>query len=243
VFAYRASSGRVEIAFTDRHGGVSEGPWSSLNLGTSNGDDPDRVRANVAALAAGLGVEPRHMAWTSQVHGSSVTVVSEPPADVPVGDALVTTTPDVTLLVRGADCLPLVLADRDRGVVAVAHVGRQGLLVGAGPATVATMREQGAIHITGWLGPRICGACYEVPAGLREEVATAVPQAWSTTSWGTPALDIGAGLAAQLAADAVTVVDVAESAPVCTYENRDLFSHRRQGQPAGRLGGVVRLHA
>ena len=241
MLAYHASSGNVEVAFTDRHGGVSEGPWSSLNLGTRNGDDPDRVRANFDVLARELGVRPERIARMSQVHGSHVVVVCKAPTEIPVADALVTTTPDLTLLVRGADCVPLVMADPDRGVVAVVHAGREGLVVGIVPAAVATMRAQGAHHITGWLGPRICGACYEVPAGLREQVATAVPEAWSTTSWGTPALDVGAGVAAQLAADDVTVVDVASAGPLCTYENPDLFSYRRQGQHSGRLGGLIRL--
>ena len=241
MFAYRASSGNVEVAFTDRHGGVSEGPWASLNLGTSNGDDPERVRANFDALGRGLGVRSERIARMSQVHGSHVVVVTAAPTDIPVADALVTTTPGLALLARGADCVPLVLADPDRGVVAVVHAGRQGLVVGVVPATVATMRAQGAHQITGWLGPMICGACYEVPARLREQVATALPQAWSTTSRGTPALDIGAGAAAQLAADDVTVIDVALTGPVCTYESLDFFSYRRQGKHSGRLGGVVRL--
>jgi len=241
VFAYRISLGDVEVAFTDRHGGVSEGPWSSLNLGTSNGDDPARVRANFDALASALRVCPETIARMSQVHGAHAAVIDEVPSAIPVADALVTTRPDMTLLARAADCVPLVLADPGGGVVAVAHAGRQGLLVGIVSATVATMRDAGATHITGWLGPRICGACYEVPAVLRDEVSAVVPPARSTTSWGTPALDVGAGVAAQLAAEDVTVVDVAEAIPACTYESADLFSYRRQGQRSGRLGGMVRL--
>ena len=241
MFAYRASSGDVEVAFTDRHGGVSEGPWSSLNLSSRTGDDPGRVRANVDALATGLGARPERIVAMTQVHGSAVRIVSDGEDDAGVADALVTSTPELTLLVRAADCVPVVLADPSRGVVAAVHAGRQGLATGIVPAAVAALRELGATDVTGWLGPRICGACYEVPAPLRDEVAGLVPQAWSTTSWGTPGLDVGAGVAAQLVAADVEVVDVARSLPACTYENPDLFSFRRQGRHSGRLGGTVRI--
>lgn len=243
MFAFRDSLGRVEVGFTDRHGGFSEGPWSSLNLGTSNGDDPGRVGANFAALAAGFGVEVHRVARMSQVQGSHVEVVDRVPNGIPVADALVTTASDITLLVRAADCAPVVLADPGAGVVAVAHAGRRGMRLGIVPATTAAMRARGATRITGWLGPRICGACYEVSEPLRAEVAAAVPAAWAVTSRGTPGLDIGAGLRAQLSADGVDVVDVADSQSACTYENPDLFSYRRQGQRSGRLGGAVRIEA
>lgn len=246
MFAYRDRSGSVEVAFTDRHGGVSEGPWSELNLGTSNGDDPARVRANFITLAAGLGVRTERMARMSQVHGRNAHVVTHVADDIPVADALVTALVDVTLLVRAADCVPVVLADPGAGVVGVVHAGRQGLLVGVVPAAVAALRANGGRRITGWLGPRICGACYEVPCWLREEVAAAAPRAWTTTSWRTPGLDIGAGVAAQLVDADVDVVDVAQLAAaegrsMCTYESADLFSYRRQGQRSGRQGGTVRV--
>lgn len=229
------------MAFTDRHGGLSEGPWSSLNLGTANGDDPVRVRANFAALAEGFGVAPERMARMSQVHGREVRVLDRVSGDVPVADALVTTVTDVILLVRAADCVPVVLADPEAGLVAAVHAGRRGLQFGVVPATVAVLRRRGAAEITGWLGPRICGRCYEVPPWLQAEVIATAPEAAATTSWGTPSLDIAAGVAAQLRADGVAVVDVAAVRPVCTYESPDLFSYRRQGQRSGRLAGSVRL--
>lgn len=246
MFAYRDCSGPVEVAFTDRHGGVSEGPWAELNLGTSNGDDPARVQANFATLAAGLGVRADRVARMSQVHGRDVHVVNQVADDIPVADALLTTVADFTLLVRAADCVPVILADPQTGVVGVVHAGRQGLLVGVVPAAVAALRAAGGGEITGWLGPRICGDCYEVPSGLRKEVAAVAPAAWTTTSWGTPGLDLAAGVVAQLEDDDVDVVDVAQVAAadgrsMCTYENTDLFSYRRQGQRSGRLGGTVRV--
>jgi hypothetical protein len=97
------------------------------------------------------------------------------------------------------------------------------------------MRHLGAVRLTAWLGPRACGRCYEVPSQLREEVAAAVPASWSETSWGTPALDLAAGIAAQLDGLAAEVVDVDR----CTIEDRDFYSYRRQGTRSGRHGGLV----
>jgi YfiH family protein len=143
----------------------------------------------------------------------------------------------VALLVRAADCVPVLLADPDAGVVGAAHAGRKGLVEGIVPATIDRMRSLGASQIVAWVGPHICGRCYEVPAAMQDEVSSTVPEARSTTSWGTPALDIGAGVNAQLAVAGVEVVDAAR----CTREDDDLYSFRRDGAEAGRLGGLIRI--
>lgn len=192
-----------------------------------------------------------------QVHGSDVHVVdrawlerSRPrPEDVPAGstvellvarsfveaDGLVTDVPGVGLLVRVADCVPVLLADPERGVVGAAHAGRLGLVSGVVPATLRRMRDRGAERFVAWVGPHICGRCYEVPEEMRREVAEAVPEAVAATSWGTPAVDVGAGVVAQLRAEGVEVVDASR----CTREDEELWSHRRDGQAAGRLGALV----
>ena len=150
-------------------------------------------------------------------------------------DGLVTDVPGVALLVRVADCVPVLLADPDRGVVGAAHAGRDGLVRGIVPATVGRMRDLGAGRIVAWVGPSICGRCYELPEELQREVVAAVPEAQAQTSWGTPAVDVGAGVVAQLRAEDVEVVDAAR----CTREDADLWSYRRDGLAAGRLGAVV----
>jgi hypothetical protein len=239
VFAYRSRCGRVEVAFTDRHGGVSDAPFDSLNLGFATGDDPAAVERNAAAVAEAFGSQRERLVTVRQVHGAGVAVVSEPAGETPAADALVTTTPDLTLCVRAADCVPVLLADPAAGVIGSVHAGRGGMVAGVVTATVEQMAGLGARRLTAWVGPHICGACYEVPEEMRDEVSAMVPQSSSTTRWGTAGLDIGAGVRAQLAALGCEIVD----AGGCTYENADLFSYRREGPRSGRAAGLVRLLA
>jgi polyphenol oxidase len=246
VYAARLTHGPVELAFTDRHGGVSAAPFDSLNLAWAGGDEPDAMAENhrlvMADFAPGSGLGS--LAQLSQVHGNDVAVVGSdgPGHDVQghlhaVGDGLVTTRPGVSLMVRAADCVPLLLADESGEVVGAAHCGRPGLVAGIVPAVVSAMRGLGAGPLTAWVGPHVCGRCYEVPGQLRDEVAAAEPASRSTTSWGTPAVDVGAGVRAQLEHDGVAVVDLSR----CTRESADLFSYRRDGPRSGRQAGIIRI--
>ena len=244
MFWDRRRSGRVEIAFTDRHGGTSGGPWSSLDLGVGGGDDPAAVERNLRLLATELGLTASALVLTRQQHGSSVTAVDETwqPGHLPTGDALVTARTDVALCVRVADCTPVALADPVRGLAGVVHAGREGLRVGVVAAAVTRLRAMGSADLQAWVGPRACGACYEVPGPMRAEVATVAPAAWSTTRQGTAGLDVGAGVVEQLRALDVDVEDLASSDHGCTLENPDLYSYRRQGASSGRSAVVVRVH-
>jgi YfiH family protein len=227
--------GSVELAFTDRRGGASAAPFDELNLALEGEDDLETCAANLRLVTADLAPGAR-VADMRQVHGSTVDVVERrTAAERPEADALVTAEPGRVLVVRVADCLPVLLVDPGSGVTGAAHAGRAGMAAGVVPAAVERMRELGATDVRAWLGPRICGACYEVPAELQAEVGAIVPDAVATTSWGTPSLDIGAGVRAQLEALGVPVVDVA----TCTRESDDLYSYRRDGRDAGRFAGLV----
>lgn len=174
-----------------------------------------------------------------QVHGACVVdaVSGEPgQASRPEADALVTDRSDVVLMVRAADCVPVLVADPDAGLVGAAHAGRQGVLRGVVPATVARLRARGARDLVAWIGPHVCAGCYEVPEALRAEVAAAVPATYAVTRAGTPSLDLGAGVRAQLEADGVVV----RWSGGCTREDPALYSHRRDGAAAGRLAGLIR---
>ncbi|KAA1423469.1 peptidoglycan editing factor PgeF [Mumia zhuanghuii] len=245
MFAFHESLDRVDLAFTDRHGGESTGPWFALNLGASNGDDPATVERNLRAAVSALGGDPRRTHLANQVHGRDVHLVTaetDPAAPAPEADALVTAEPGAVLVVRVADCVPIVLADDDAGVVGVVHAGRKGMVLDVVTAAVEAMRALGAEDLRGWIGPRACARCYEVPEDMRDEVARELPTAWSTTSWGTPSLDLASGVASQLRAAGVDVLDLADDLHVCTIEGEaDYFSYRRQGVRSGRLGALVRV--
>lgn len=229
--------GPATVAFTDRHGGVSAAPFDSLNLAVDGDDDPaaraENLRRVVADLAPGAAV-----AGLRQVHGADVVVARGAPQDgLPEADGIVTDRDHLVLTVRVADCVPVLLADVRAGVVGAAHCGRRGLTEGVVRATVGRMGELGAGTVRAWVGPHVCGGCYEVPEEMQREVVEVVPQSRATTSWGTPALDLGAGVRAQLEELGVQVFDAAR----CTRESDDLYSYRRDGAGAGRSAGMVVL--
>ncbi|GAA2692442.1 peptidoglycan editing factor PgeF [Streptomyces aculeolatus] len=232
----------AHFAFTDRWGGVSAAPYAELNLGGAVGaGDPAAVAAHRERAARSLGVEPARVVWMHQVHGRDVAVVDGPWGDAPppAVDAVVTRARGVPLAARGADCVPLRLADLAAGVAGAAHAGRPGMVAGVAEAAVAARAVLGAdpARIVAHLGPAVCGRCYEVPEALREEAAAEVPAARATTSWGTPALDIRAGVVGQLDALGVGMITVSD---VCTLESADHFSYRREGA-TGRHAGYVWL--
>ncbi|MFD7490130.1 peptidoglycan editing factor PgeF [Streptomyces mirabilis] len=231
----------AHFAFTDRWGGVSAVPYEELNLGGAVGDDPDAVRTNRELAAKSLGLDPALVVWMNQVHGPDVAVVDGPwlSAEIPSVDAVVTARRGLALAVLTADCTPVLLADPVAGIVAAAHAGRPGMVAGVVPAAVRAMVELGAEpeRIVARTGPAVCGRCYEVPDEMRAEVAAIEPAAYAETSWGTPAVDVTAGVHAQL--ERLGVCDRAQS-PVCTLESDDHFSYRRD-RTTGRLAGYVWL--
>lgn len=215
----------VEVAFTD----------VSLSLGDAAGA---AVRSEaLRRLAEATGATPVLM---HQVHGADAALVDDHGSTEPPScDALFTSRPGVALMARAADCVPVLLADPATGWIAAVHAGRPGLAAGVVPAAVARLREHGGDPAVAWIGPHVCGACYEVPAALQEEVVALVPEARSTTSWGTPALDLGAGVRAQLAGAGVDDVRVVDT---CTREDTSWPSYRRDGDAATRFAGVIWSH-
>ena len=215
----------IEVAFTD----------VSLSLGDA-ADDEVRAEALARLSDESGGATPVLM---HQVHGAETALVEALPHEAPACDALYTSQPGVALLARAADCVPVLLADPATGWIAAAHSGRPGLAAGVVPAAVAALRGRGADPTVAWIGPHVCGSCYEVPAELQEEVVAVVPESRSTTSWGTPALDLGAGVRAQLAAAGITDVRTVDT---CTREDPTWPSYRRDGAAATRFAGVIWSH-
>jgi YfiH family protein len=219
------SSRVVEVGFTDRRLDVGDRAAREVR------------EAGLANLAVSTGAEPRLM---TQVHGADVARVDRAGVDgarvePPNADALVASASGLALVTRVADCVPILLGAPDEGLIGAVHAGREGLVLGVVVRAVEQLRELGAVTIWAWIGPHVCGRCYEVPEALRDEVVRGAPAAYAHTSWGTPALDLGAGVSAQLLEAGCLVTRLNR----CTREDLGLHSHRRDGASSGRQAGVI----
>lgn len=230
---------RIRRVLSTRAGGSSAAPYDSFNLGTHVGDDPAAVARNRDRLAGAIGLSAGDLVWMEQVHGRAVRVVDGPcPAPLEMTDAVVTRAANLALNVLTADCIPLLLWNERTGVVAAAHAGRPGVRLNIAAETVRVMGELGGGDpgdIEALLGPSICGACYEVPAAMQEDVEAVAPGSAVRTRKGTLGLDLATGLIGQLAAAGVHRVQVDHR---CTAEDPTLFSYRRDGV-TGRQSAVI----
>ena len=216
--------------FTDRRGGVSLAPYDSLNLAFHVGDNRQHVVENRASLSP----EVSAIQFMNQIHGDEIAIVDRISEIDPSCDALITTTPGIAVAVLVADCIPLLLTSPS--VVAAVHVGRKGLVNRITLKVIAQMRALGATAIHAQLGASICGECYEVPADMAEEISIMHPIAFSQTKVATPALDLRRALIADLMNVGVSY----EASAICTFENHNNFSYRRN-QTTGRSAGIVWL--
>lgn len=215
---------RAHAVFTTRLGGISEGDFASLNLGGKVGDDAKAVFSNRCALQNTLKAD---LCLVGQVHGNSVfdadSIVDSWNtqygfdatgfADSKVrieADAQVSTACSLALGMFAADCLPVLLADSESGVIAAAHCGRKGLMSGVLDSTIEAMCEKGAerSNITAVLGPCICGDCYEVGEEIASDFERRYPQTATQTRFGGVGIDIAEAARIDLAlAGVANVVD------------------------------------
>ena len=220
------------VVFSTRVGGVSEGPYESLNLGRMTGDDVERVDENRRLLCAAIEADAERVALNRQIH-STLVHRATPGARGEPGDGLWTDEPGQPILAMSADCLPIALvrAEGDAPAVAVLHVGWRGLLagiVGVGAQTLGG-RLQAAI------GPAIGPCCYEVGEDVAEPFVAAVGREVVRGR----KLDLWR--AAELALNAAGVNEILRT-DLCTFCNPELFfSHRRTGKPRGVQGVVARV--
>jgi polyphenol oxidase len=211
--------------FTTRRGGVSEGPYASLNLGRWTDDDPAAVDENRRRLATTVGVPLDAVVQGRQVHQARVERNAPPGPEPNEADGQVTSRADVALLVLTADCLPIALIAP--GAVGMLHAGWRGLKDGIVEEGVDAMRELGAQDIHAAIGPGAGPCCYEVGA----DVAGA---------FGRPAgpLDLKGIARERLAAAGVAEVHDVGLCTICT-DPALFFSHRRDGGVTGRQAGVA----
>ena len=212
--------------------------WRSQQIGRATVTvlDADLLSAAPDDVSAELGAS--RLVSVRQVHGADVAWTDVDGSDAEA-DAIAVKEIGVAAVIRVADCTPIAVVDTEVPLAAVVHAGRAGLVAGVVPAAVENLRAAGAENLVAVIGPRVCGACYELPVDIADAVGAQIPQARATTSWGTPSVDVGAGVMAQLAERGVDVLDW--GAGQCTVENEHWFSYRRQGDKAGRFGMAVVL--
>ena len=216
----------MPFIFTNRIGGVSKAPFNSANLGLHVGDDPFDVSTNRATLERQIEMP---IVFMNQIHGDTVVLVEDSNAK-PTCDALITTNHRLAIAVMVADCIPLLL--KSDVAVAAVHVGRKGLINKVARKTIDAMRDLGAEVIYSYIGPSICGNCYEVSEEIFKEVTATYPSTDSSSRTGKFTLDLTSGLKSDLK-DTV-LLDLSS----CVFEDKNTFSYRRDGI-TGRQAGVI----
>jgi YfiH family protein len=233
VIRWESAPGPYKVVFSTREGGVSEGPFASLNLGRATADEPERVDENRRRLCADAGAAPDALAMNYQHHSADV-LKALPGSRGERGDGLWTDEPELPVLALTADCLPIAVA-RANGAepaLAVLHAGWRGLLSGIAASGIAAL---GGGRTAAIVGPGIGPCCYEVG----EEVAAPFRAAFGPDVVRAGKLDLWS--AAERALRAAGCAQV-ERIDLCTACNPDrFFSHRRDDGVTGRQGvlGVI----
>jgi YfiH family protein len=237
----------TQAIFT-RRGGVSPDPWSSLNLGSTVGDDLERVRENRRLALATLERDPESVYDVWQVHGVEVAIAEAPRSPESPhlqADAILTDNPEITLMMRFADCVPIMLHDPFRKVVGIAHAGWMGTVRGTVLFAIETMQKHygsSPADIQAAIGPSIGPDHYEVGP----DVVIQVQQAFGSdalslleVSSGSVKFDLWTANRLLLERAGVRHVEVAGLCTACTTE--DWYSHRAEKGRTGRFGAIIAL--
>jgi YfiH family protein len=238
----------IEHAILTRQGGVSPRPWESLNLGSTVGDDLDRVRRNRSLALAVLDKAPDSVFDVWQVHGTEAAIAEAPrPQDSPhpQADIILTDRLKVTLMMRFADCVPVLLHDPVRRVVGLAHAGWMGTVRGTVSVAVKAMQGRfgsAAADIQAAIGPSIGPDHYQIGP----DVAAQVRQAFGHQAGeflfsrdGSTYFDLWKANTWLLEQAGVHQIERAGLCTACHTE--DWFSHRAEKGQTGRFGAVIAL--
>jgi len=250
----------VRHAFSTRTGGVSEGPFASLNLGNPGGevlqDAAEHIRENYRRLQEAIGCDERVLrAWVRQVHGRAVELIEREPeneyaetleAEIRdrfsgqvAADAMVSAVSGVLLMIRVADCVPILLGSADGKIVAGVHAGWRGVVGNVVAKAVRVMQEAGAGKgIVAAIGPAISVEHFEVGAEVAEEfVKHDLANAVRAVAGGKPHIDLQLAVRLQLERAGVRRV---EGNDLCTFRDAgDFYSHRRDAGVTGRMAAVI----
>jgi len=216
--------------FFGRQGGVSKGAYDSLNAGQNSDDNPDHVTENRKRIAAAINIAPQRLQSLNQIHSTKVITLTEPLADRPQADGLVTKMKGLALSALGADCGPVLLADTQAGVIGSCHAGWRGAVAGVTTRTIEAMEALGAerANIRAVLGPCISQENYEVGHDFRDSVVAERERYDAFFRLGPndkPHFDLKAFIIDRLTQAGITQ---AEALPDCTYADATTyFSYRR----------------
>ncbi len=232
-----------------RRGGLSSGPWASLNVGASNGDDPAAVRENQRLMLRAAQVNPERVYSCWLTHSVDALVIdgeARRDGPLPKADALLTDSPDTALVMRFADCVPLLYYDPARRAIALGHAGWRGTVRGMAGKIVREMRAAFGCRpadIEVLIGPAISRRNYrvgdEVACQAEAYFGRQAGVVWRDPPEGSPHLDLWRANQLDLEREGVTKLQTLE---ICTFENtRDFFSHRAERGKTGRFGVVISL--
>lgn len=238
----------VAHAVFTRHGGVSSGPWHSLNVGNGVGDDPSNVSENVRRILACVDRQAASLFSAHQVHGSAVAIAEPAWADrgeATYADAVVTDNPRLTLSLRFADCVPIFLVDPVHRAIGLVHAGWKGTVGGVVEHAVRAMRAEfgtRAADLVTALGPAIGAHHYPVGGEVVQAMIQAHgPWAWSHIHRRAQGWNLDLPSANRWLLERLGVRQI-EDAGICTAcETADWFSHRGEGGRTGRFGAVLAL--
>lgn len=247
-----AATGAALQGFTTRHEGVSRQPYNSLNLGTGTFDSPHNVQGNRSILARAFSSRAERLVTVTQVHGTDLLVIDTPNPDYNhflklECDGLITNQPGIMIGVCVADCVPILLLDPKKQVIAALHAGWKGTageICRKGVEALVGMFGSGPGDILAAIGPAIGRCCYEVDAPVLEAFRKSGAGAECFDQLPTPGkwrLDLAAANYRQLLAAGLSDANI-ETTPLCVSCEHDLFfSHRRDEGETGRQMGFIKL--
>lgn len=241
-------SAGIPHAFSTRLGGVSQGPFASLNLGNPQGavrDDEANIFENYLRLLGAANLSGRQLCRVHQVHGREIVVMQHgdsPPSDRQA-DALVTDDSGFALSIRTADCVPILIGERSGRVVAAVHAGWRGVVAGIVPHTLSVLERMGigTADMLLAIGPCIGLAAFEVGEEVAEQFGGSP---WDgkvvTRSFGAkPHVDLSRAVELQAEHFGLSPAQI-DSTNLCTVRDADLFfSHRRDAGVSGRMASII----
>lgn len=245
---YQFDTLHTRHALFTRHGGISPDPWGSLNVGGTVGDDLERVRANRKLSFEVIGCAPESIFDVWQVHSADVVCAKAPrPVDESYrqADVILTDQPHVTLFMRFADCVPILVHDPRKGVIGLAHAGWMGTLRGVARTTVEAMKKNYGSHpadIVAGIGPSIGPDHYEIGADVILQVMQTYgneSELFLTSHHGKIHFNLWEANRCALERAGVGQIETSGICTACHTE--DWFSHRAEKGRTGRFGALISL--